>query len=188
MSDLHPVSVAKFTYAFHCLDLDGDGTLASEDFLRLASRLTALRGWREDDPRAGRMRRDLLDYWEMVCMLSDHDGSGTVELSEWLVFHALMIDETREFGAPPPWADAMIEALLSAVDSDGDGCIDLAEYGQFLAAIGSEMAPEAAFHRLDLDGSGWLDLQELMTLMGEYLVSTSAEEPGNFLLTGGWPS
>jgi len=186
--DLHPVSVAKFSYAFQCLDRDANGVLGAEDFVSVAAGLARLRGWPDGDPRVDTMQTELTDYWEMLCMLSDEDGSGAVDLDEWLAFHQMMIAETKEFGAAPPWALALVEALLAALDADGDGKIDLGEYAHFLAAIGSEMEPTAAFQKLDVDGSGFLELSELGTLIAEYMTSTSVEEPGNYLLTGGWPS
>ena len=185
--ELHPVCVAKFTYAFHCLDIDGTGALDATDFLRLADRLAGSRGWSSTDPRLSVIREGLVDYWDMLCMLCDHDGSGTVDLEEFLLFHHMMIAETHEFQEPPPWALAMVETLLEALDADGDGRIDRGEYAAYLWAIRSTMNAETAFRKLDLDGSGFLELKELRELMASYLTSTVPEEPGNYLLTGGWP-
>jgi Ca2+-binding EF-hand superfamily protein len=186
--DLHSMSIAKFTYAFQCLDADGTGALDATDFLLLADRLAGLRGWVSTDPRLSVIRGGLVDYWEMLCMLSDHDGSGAVDLHEFLQFHQMMIAETHEFQEPPPWALAWVETLLAALDANGDGRIDRAEYAVYLRAIRSEMDAGEAFCKLDLDSSGFLELDELRTLMSTYLTSTAPEEPGNYLLTGGWPA
>jgi len=186
-AELAPISIAKFTYAFQCLDTNSNGTIEADDFLRLSRDLKKFHGWAKGDPRAETMRNELLDYWEMLCMLTDNDGSGDIDLDEYLLFHRLMIEETEEFGEAPPWAQALVDTLIASVDADGDGKIDPTEYGNYLTAIGSQMNAATAFGKLDLDGSGYLELSELNDLMAEYLTSTNTTDPGNYLLTGGWP-
>ena len=186
-AQLDPISVAKFTYAFKCLDTNRNGKLESDDFVRLARHLKKLHGWADDNPRIQAMRGELLEYWEMLCMLTDNDGSGDIDLEEFLHFHRLMIEETVEFEEAPPWAQALVDTLMTSLDTDGDGRIGVDEYANLLLAMRSEMDPIAAFSKLDREGGGYLELSTLSTLMAEYLTSTDPEAPGNYLLTGGWP-
>ncbi len=189
MPDAHPILEAKFDYAFFCLDQNQSGMLDKDDFLLLAERLQDQQGWPADDARYVRLKASLLDFWEMLLMCVDEDGNGQVDRSEFKLFEHLMAAQVVEFGGQaPPWALELVLSLFAAVDSDGDGLVELDEYGQFLSVMGSTMDPSAAFYKLDLDGSGTIEMDELESLLVQYFTSTDVKDPGNYLLTGGWPA
>jgi Ca2+-binding EF-hand superfamily protein len=178
----------KFDYAFACLDQDRSGRLARADFFRLGEALAELRGWSRTDPRYLRIHTALDDFWQVMLLCVDEDGSGDVDRHEFAVFERLMAEQTVEFaGQAPPWVLALFVAIFAALDIDGDGRISASEYALYLQAMGSTMDAAAAFERMDIDRSGFIESAELAVLLAEYFASTDPGARGHALVTGGWP-
>ena len=179
---------ARFSFLFSCLDRDGDGRIEKSDVLQIGESLRAERGWVAGDASWTAIVAALEDFWFLLALCVDADGSGDISCAEFEVFHVLMADQTVEFsGQPPPWATTLFSTLLQTLDADHDGQVRLEEYAIFLRAMGSTLDPAQAFARLDMDGSGGLDLREIERLLTEYLTDESPEAPGAWLLTGGVP-
>jgi Ca2+-binding EF-hand superfamily protein len=54
--------------------------------------------------------------------------------------------------------------VFSELDSNGDGRIDRAEFGELLTVLGASLSSaevDAAFGDIDRDGSGAIDVEEL---------------------------
>jgi Ca2+-binding EF-hand superfamily protein len=179
----------KFDYAFACLDQNGSGRLDQADFFQLGERLRATREWSRSDPRCLRIHAALDDFWQVMLLCVDEDGSGDVDRHEFLLFEQLMAEQTAEFaGQAPPWVLDLFVAIFESLDLDGDKRISATEYALYLRAMGSSMDAAAAFERLDLDGSGFIELAELAALLAEYFTSADPDARGNYLVTGGWPA
>jgi Ca2+-binding EF-hand superfamily protein len=179
----------KFDYAFACLDQDHSGRLARADFFRLGEVLRETRGWERDDPRYLRIHTALDDFWQVLLLCVDEDGSGDVDRYEFAIFEQLMAEQTAEFaGQAPPWVLELFVAIFESLDADGDGRITAAEYALYLRAMGSSMDAAAAFERLDVDRSGFIESAELAQLLAEYFASTDPGARGHYLVTGGWPT
>jgi Ca2+-binding EF-hand superfamily protein len=180
---------AKFDYLFTCFDRRKNGKLDVSDFLAFGRALRDASGWEQTDPRSRRIARALDAFWEVMIVHIDADGSGDVDRQEFTTFENIMSDQTKSFaGTAPTWALELYRAIFEALDKNADGKLELSEYATYLAAIDSNMDPAAAFAKLDLDGSGFIELSELDVLLVSYFTSTNATDPGNYLLTGGWPT
>ena len=179
----------KFDYLFTCFDRDRSGRLDVNDFFALGRTLRVASGWAELDPRNLRISRALDAFWEVMLISVDADGSGDVDRDEFRIFEQLMADAANAPGEPaPPWVLELYAAIFEALDADEDGRINLQEYTTYLSAAGSHMDPAAAFAKLDLDGSGFLEVDELELLLTRYFTTTDPDDPANYMLTGGWPT
>lgn len=177
----------RFAYTFRCLDRNGSGRLDPSDFVALGAALEA------EGPARGtlahtRVERALHDYWALLSLCVDAEGSGTVDLEGFVLFQGLLAEDAVAFGGqPPPVMFELLEAMFGALDRDGDGRIDRSEYAAFLRVIGSSMDPGPAFARLDRHRCGALALADLAELLVQYFTDPDPDVPGAVLLTGGWP-
>lgn len=177
----------KYEDYFHCLDRNRSGYLDADDLRRFADHLQARLGWSAGDPRHAALVDAAQSYWRCLRDRMDEDQDGVVQLGEFVGCYDALADEIVGTGAIPPWAMVFVRALFQALDADGDGSISRLEYALYLEAIGSDADASAAFSRLDLDGNGVLDLQELETLYTQWLTDVEAGNPGNLLMTGRLP-
>ena len=178
----------KFSYAFACLDQNGNGILEPGDLFRVAESVRQMLGWSHDEARFQQLHVRMADFWEILEQRTRTVSSGSADLDGFLEFHGELAAEMRASGGQAPaWVLQWVEALLRVLDLNEDGFLSEEEFSNFLYAMGSRMSPAAAFERLDLDRNGLIDLNELHVLVAQYLTSTSPEDPGNYLLTGGWP-
>jgi Ca2+-binding EF-hand superfamily protein len=187
MSEMADWVREKYGYFFSCFDQSRNQLLELDDLMRVAEAFRVAHGWDEEDQRFLAIQSRFVEFWNVLLLCADVDGSGDISLDKFLIFFGVMGHMTREFnGRVPPWAMNLVDILLGSMDRDGDGQVSLEEYQEYLIAIGSHMHAETAFGQLDLDGSGYIEVEELETLMAQYLASESQDEPGNYLLTGGW--
>jgi hypothetical protein len=151
----------KYAAFFHRLDTDGDGRLDLTD--------------------GGVCARFLAEQLELrACM--DTDGDGRVGLYEFSGFFLQLAHRLRAGEPWPPRALALVDATFALMDGDGDGAIDPQEYAAWLALLGSELDPAAAFAELDLDRAGRLGREAFGALYRQWLLSDDPRDPGNHLL------
>jgi Ca2+-binding EF-hand superfamily protein len=188
MSEMADWEREKFSYFFRCLDQSNNQALELNDLMRVAEAFRTAHGWDEEEDQFIAITLRLTEFWRVLILCSDADGSGDISLEEFLIFFGATRDMTRGFkGLIPPWAKNLVEILLGSMDRDGDDQVSLQEYQEYLIAIGSHMHASSAFDRLDLDDSGYIEVTEFEALMAEYLSSSDRDAPGNQLVTGGWP-
>ncbi len=90
----------------------------------------------------------------------DADGSGTLEMDEFIKF-SLRDALSR--------CAAMVTDLLAEWDEDGNGEVDVEEFRKVVRHFGFEAKNDeidAVFHDFDTDGGGTLSLEELATQLG----------------------
>ncbi len=133
---------------FALFDLDGDGCVSAEE---LGQVLRAL-GQSATPAELAAMVRTV-----------DADGSGTIELNE---FMALFIPTDPSLSGSG--ADDDLRQAFQDFDRDGDGRISLAELRRAMQALGEEVdAPglDEMLHRADADGDGQVDYDEFARIM-----------------------
>ena len=102
-------------------------------------------------------------------------------------FFVSAYDAAQQDGELPRAAQDHVLTTFEVLDLDGDGEISCEEYAIYLAAIGSDADPVAAFRRLDVEGRGALSLRSIEGLYGEWVSAGEPERRGNYLLTGRLP-
>lgn len=176
----------KFQRTFHVLDNDDSGYLDWDDFANVAYALKTRFDWADDAPKLRNLLAALRDYWARMLEFMDSDGDGQISLLEYLVFYERFSAEAPKLANKmPAWALDMFQALHHAVDADNDGCISVDEYEIYLKALGSDADAARAFAHIDLDGDGYLDVDEVEQLFSQYLVSEDPKDPGNWFIDGG---
>lgn len=136
---------------FSMFDRDGDGCISAEE---LGEVLRAL-----GQPAS---RAEL----EAMVHTVDLDGSGTIELNEFMVLF---------LPTDPSWAtqsggDEDLRSAFADLDRDGDGRLSVAELRRALRALGEhvdERGIEDMVERADSDGDGVVSYDEFARVMSE---------------------
>ncbi|WP_250569624.1 EF-hand domain-containing protein [Streptomyces sp. CJ_13] len=78
---------------------------------------------------------------------------------------------------------AIADAVMNALDTNGDGVLSLEEYVRLYDTLGVPKDLSAqAFTRLDLDGDGVISFEEYRTAIVEFYLSADPQAAGNYLL------
>ncbi|TDV56554.1 EF-hand domain-containing protein [Actinophytocola oryzae] len=168
----------KLDRAFNQLDLDGDGQIEHEDLMGLGARILVAFG-ESPTSTAGRRIIDRLDVvWDTLRSEVDADQDGQISLSEFRSgMTSAFIDGPKFDSAFRPGLDAVLELC----DTDKDGLLSHQEFRALQQAFGT--GPDhidAAFERLDANGDGRLDLDELVAAVREYYTGDDPDAPGTW--------
>lgn len=159
----------KVAGVFEAMDVDGDGLLEREDFEALAGR------WTEIGEDAAGLTEIMMGWWETLLAASDRNRDDKVSLEEVL----LVVDRL------PGMLDAVkgtAGAMFEAVDRNGDDRISGAEYKRLIETWnGRPVDTEAVFHRLDLDGDGYLSRDEFTAFWVEFWAGDDPTSPGTWV-------
>lgn len=172
----------KLERAFNQLDADGSGMIDATDIIALGSRLLAALGEPDDSPKSKALMDSIADFWQDLFTELDGNRDGKITPAEYSV------GMTRLYGEGGPAYDRsfrpMMKALLTVVDTDGDGVISHVEFHQAQAVFNPELGPwdaEELFRRIDKDGNGSLTVDELLDAVREYYTGADPDAPGNLL-------
>ncbi|MFE9929580.1 EF-hand domain-containing protein [Streptomyces sp. NPDC005533] len=172
----------KLERAFTHLDADGSGVVEADDIFALGSRLLSALDEPAGSPKAELVMRGLTDFWQDLFTELDMDRDGKVTPEEY------KLGMTRLYAQGGPAYDRsfrpMMRAILTIVDTDGDGVISLEEFHRAQLAFDTRLGPadtEALFRRIDADGDGTLTVDELLHAVREYYTGTEEDAPGNLL-------
>lgn len=174
----------KYDRYFKLLDTDRSNEIDWNDFTKAALFIRDDRGWSDDHAGYKSLVDAMQTYWDELCKRVDLDGNKNIDRFEWQQFHAKLGDEISQQGKVPTWAVDMMQGIYRVLDSDADGSISADEYALWLRALGSSADAEAAFKRLDLNGDGELEINEVEKLYSQWVLSDDPAEPGNVLVTG----
>lgn len=127
------------------LDLDGDGTLSSDEYENLVDQLGLKNALSSEDFFA---RYD-----------TDEDGEITAE-------ELRAVNAEKRMPPPPPPVleeEESEEGFSSAVDTDGDGYISTEEYEAFVSGLNTEepLSSEEFFTQYDTDKDGKISAEEV---------------------------
>jgi Ca2+-binding EF-hand superfamily protein len=172
----------KLTRRFGTYDLDGDGVIERRDFQGAAEAMAE-----EFDQKPGTAARErltslCLGLWEHLAAAADHDGDGRISEAEYkAAFHAGLLERPESFdvGYVP-----FLHAIMDIADADGDGRLTCEEHVRWTGALMNLPATEAReiAARLDSDGDGLIERDDLLAAIREYYFNESPDSAGSWLL------
>jgi Ca2+-binding EF-hand superfamily protein len=169
----------KLCKMFEVFDLNGDGKLKEEDFVRRSRAFARERGWTEESPEYREQMDFSLADWRNLQQAADTDDDGCVTRDEFLGYAALMLADPE---ALEQYAYHDAALIFKAMDADGDGRITIDEYRRYLRIYEvDDSAAHYFFEWMDTDRDGCITRDEIMRALSEFLLSEDLEAPGNFL-------
>ncbi|EST26631.1 methylglyoxal synthase [Streptomyces roseochromogenus] len=156
----HEDWLPRITSIFRMYDLDGDGQLGREDLIAYAGRVAENLTEPGDTKRRAALYDAYAELWTQLSAVSDTDRGGRISEQEFVAATA-----RGAFDGDPHFRDSTLralDALADALDRDGDGTIDPAEYERIFGATGLDTTTSAlGFAAVDTDGDGRITRAEL---------------------------
>ncbi|MGW5399612.1 EF-hand domain-containing protein [Streptomyces sp. NPDC003952] len=171
----------KLGRAFALLDADADGDLREEDLLALSDRLAGAFDSSGDAVKITRLRQAFTQLWIHDLSTMDADRDGILDRAEFIAGMKKAVANDRE--GILERLNVMVDAWMDIADTDGNGRIDEAEFHtMYIKSLGaSPVDLTVAFAKLDTDGDGHLDRDEIRRATEEYYTSEDPQAPGNWL-------
>ncbi|MGW5049805.1 EF-hand domain-containing protein [Actinokineospora sp. NPDC004072] len=170
----------KIDVCFGHGDQNGDGVLEPADALALAARIVAFLGEPFGTQKAQALLVAFETFWAHMSKAMDANQDGKVTPLEWRegMKTAFAGDPAKfEAGFRP-----LAEALFAICDRDGDGKVGPAEFAGFQKAFGTSADNiRIAFEKLDHNGNGYLEVDELLVAWQEFYTSSDPDARGNWL-------
>jgi Ca2+-binding EF-hand superfamily protein len=169
----------KIKKLFQFWDIDNNGYLEQADYVQLAERVAAERGWASGSTETASAYNALMASWGQIAQFADTDHNAQITPKEWTAFCTAMVQDSATYRIA---GMELMMALFSAVDTDGDGQLTLDDFKMWFRIYkADESEAEAAFARIDTDGSGKLSIDELILAVDDFYHSDDPESPGNYL-------
>ncbi|MEV6121096.1 EF-hand domain-containing protein [Streptomyces sp. NPDC052077] len=169
----------KFGAVFDWFDQDGDRFLTKDDFQALAA-LFERAAPADRGAAAGAIREGFDEWWRLLLAHGDRDGEERIDPQE---FAALMFSDITADGNFDATVVKIADGFLDALDTNGDGVLDIEEYVRLFDIVGvPPTASGEAFRRLDRDGNGVISRDEFRLAIREFYLSGDEDAPGNWLL------
>ncbi len=178
---MSPLRERKLKKLFTLTDVDGNGVIEFQDYLRVLDFLSRRRGWKEDSPSYQHLKSLLVANWEGLQARADSDNDGRVTEQEWLETWRLFYQHVEAEDGIPEWFREFAGSLFEALDIDGDGQVSPHDYATFLEAHGLQEPVDELFARLDLNGDGRISAEEALVLAAEFHLGDDPEAPGCWL-------
>lgn len=179
MTTQTPLLRRKLDRAFGQVDVNGNGYVEYDDIVALATRLMDGFGEPPDGQKGKAVIDTFHEFWESLISAIDLDGDRRIDPEEWragMVGAFVERDGGFEAGLRPA-----AQATVTLADTDGDGVIGPAEFRVLQHAFGTtEEDADAGFSRLDVDSSGTITTEELVSASREFYTS-SEESRGDWL-------
>ena len=173
----------KFNLLFDWFDQNNDGSLTGDDFEAMAGLFTELAD-PADQPNKDAMKDAFARWWHILL-----EAAGTQERIERPEFIAIMHSHITHSDHFEGVVLAIVDALMQALDTDGNGTLTADEYVRMYASLGVlEDASAPSFRRLDRDGDGVLSRAEFRSAIEDFYLSDDDDAPGNWLLGPTQPS
>ena len=183
---LSEVQKHKFTFQFHLLDVNGNGTLEEADFVRVAEMLSEEQGWPEDSSARQRLTQHYRQTWVLLQAACDANNDMKVTLKEWLDYLTDALSRDRKeresnAGYLSP-IEGVARFIFNLFDTNSDGKVSKEEHRAFCNAVGLDQAQiDSSFSKLDVDGDGFLPEEEVMDMVLEFYFSDDPQVSGNWL-------
>ena len=172
LSDLQRVSLTQY---FRVYDIDADGHIGPKDFARVVENVRQTRGLDDGSPEHRELRAAYRRWWEALRLSADVDHNGEVEIQEWLVYWAGVLDSKERYDAE---VATIVKLLLEIFDTDGDGVLEKEELEELFGAYGLSIdLADHVFESLDADGNLELTHEELMEAGSQFYRGNNPNAP-----------
>ncbi|MFC9974983.1 EF-hand domain-containing protein [Spirillospora sp. NPDC127200] len=169
----------KVAGVFAAMDGDGDGALRESDFAALTARWTRIRGSAPGSPDHTRVTMVMMGWWATLAAAAERDDRVTLEDV------MAVVDRLDDM---PDAVAGTAETMFEAIDENGDGRIDAAEYRRLIEAWnGAPTDTDAVFPLLDLDGDGHICEEEFVRLWSGFWAGDDPEDPSTWVFGGFGP-
>jgi len=174
----------KYSALFAHLDNNDDGVIDETDWQRYAEVIRKEKDWSEDEPLLHSLTQAADGWWQaMRDVFGDAAASG-ISLEQFSDFCDQTAMAIADGAVPPHWAYDFCNSMHQTLDVSADGTVCADEYGLWLRAIGSKADAQDVFKKIDLNGDGVVDQDEMIELFKQFMCSEDPAEPGNYIMTG----
>lgn len=157
----------KMSARFRTFDHDRDGVITAADFEAMALSILTEFGVLLDSSKGVALLDGARHYWEGLSGRLDTDLDAQVTEEEFIE-----ASKTELLGNPDgfteiirPWA----EAVIAIADTDGDGMVDLNEWGRMLRTMGgNDVAVRRRLQALDANQDGQVSLDEVLATARDF--------------------
>ncbi len=163
---------------FDALDTDADGMITAADVNGLAARACDQLGL--TGTAKGTQLTDIwASWWEQ--MAADADADGRISRADFVAAHISGHGDPAAFFQQE--IGRFVAAEVEALDMDGDGYVEQADYAAFLAVggVATEIAL-AGFARLDTDHDGKVSTDDLIAGTAQLFLSQDPADHGTAML------
>lgn len=181
---LSELQTRKLARAFQLADMNHDGVLERADYEQYAAQMAHSFDVAADSTAYQMLEKKILGDWEMTRqMLSKDDDKIT--LQEFLDFHDGVIHSPMLDTFVAGYVDSTL-AMWRVVDPHGPGnAANPYRFARFLKTFGiAEGDANNAFRRLDKNGNGVMEREEMIAAQKEFFASDDPDAAGNWLLGG----
>lgn len=172
----------KLNRLFDFHDTNRDGVLEQDDMLRIADRLADVKSLPKTSTEAESFRVAFAAEWQELEAAADTNQDKLVSRNEWLAYMGKVLNAPGEYDRRiVPVADM----IIALVDDDDDGRVTAENWDVFFRVYGIDTPAAEIFPKIDRDGDGKVDREEILKALREYFYSSDPEAPGNWFY-GRW--
>eukprot|EP01124_Arcella_intermedia_P025004 TRINITY_DN436_c0_g1_i1.p1 TRINITY_DN436_c0_g1~~TRINITY_DN436_c0_g1_i1.p1 ORF type:complete len:178 (-),score=42.47 TRINITY_DN436_c0_g1_i1:56-589(-) len=167
---------SKWKKMINFFDFDGDGFLSKEDAVSFADQFCA--HFKGTQAQKDHFRETFYKIYDGV-LLMDKDGDKKV--TDWEVYEFL--NEMIKNNTTEAVVGAFVTVAMQVIDTNGDGKISKQEYIDYMNLNPRKVVsdPEGCFGSLDLNGDGFITIDELHIVFRDFYTSTDPKAKGNVL-------
>lgn len=174
---MHKAAIDRVKLIFALLDADGTGSLETEDFELMATRVVAASPDSGDAAKAA-MLTAFRRYWTTLAAELDANRDGHISFEEYA---ACVLSPERFDGAITDFA----EALAALGDPNGDGLIERRVFVALMTAIGFERVNiDALFDAFEPSDTDQITVSVWAAGIKDYYSPEKAGIPGDHLVGG----
>jgi Ca2+-binding EF-hand superfamily protein len=173
------VHEAKFDRLFDVFDVTRDAHVSREDFESVVERVVTADHGSPNGTRVQAVRDATGRFWAWLEAYGRVDDSGRISRE---AFRATLEAAFLQAGRFDELLRPAMEAWFDLYDADGDGKISRREYELLQRATGRSTADvDTGFRTIDINGDGYLTLEEFSAILHEFFTSDDRDAPGNWL-------
>ena len=178
---LTPFQEKKQRHYFKLLDYDRNNFIERDDFQAIAENLCIIQGIELDTIAYRQIEEASEKLWMDVREYIDSNRDDRCSMEEWLKFADEQIVNCDEVWYNN-YINAVVVGLFNLFDANNDGLLSDLEYLDIFVSFRIEVRYAArCFTKLDINNDGYINKEELVKAVSEFLRSDNPDDPGNWL-------